>query len=91
MTKRETHRLQEIERYQSGQLQQVRAAKLLGISSRHLRRLIKKYKAQGAQGLVSGHRGKPSNHQLAANLKARALDLVKSNYADFGPPWLKNT
>lgn len=85
MSKRETHRMQVIEQYKSGQIQQVRAAQILNLTPRHLRRLIKQYEACGPQGLVSGHRGKPSNHQLPAGIKEQALALIREHYSDFGP------
>jgi hypothetical protein len=34
---------------------------------------------------VSQRRGKPSNHQLKADVAQQALDLVKEKYEDFGP------
>jgi hypothetical protein len=40
---------------------------------------------QGAEGLISKKRGKPSNHQLPVNTKRRALKLIRSRYSDFGP------
>jgi len=60
-------------------------AELLGLSERHVRRLLKKYQTQGPDGLVSGHRGKKSNNCLPDALKDKALDLVRSKYWGFGP------
>jgi hypothetical protein len=39
----------------------------------------------GRQGLVSKKRGRPSNRKLPEALRERALALVESRYADFGP------
>jgi hypothetical protein len=61
------------------------AAQLLGISFRHLRRLRARFVRHGPAGLVSGKRGKPGNRNLPASLRERALDLVRTCYADFGP------
>ena len=61
------------------------AAKRLGLSRRQLERLILKYTAEGAAGLVSAKRGRPSNHQLAPGVADRALSVVRDRYADFGP------
>ena len=49
------------------------AAQRLGISRRQLERLVLRYKAEGAAGLVSRKRGRPSNHQLAPGAAERAL------------------
>ncbi len=40
------------------------APRRLGLSRRQLERLVLRYKARGASGLVSAKRGRPSNHQL---------------------------
>lgn len=85
MSQKEVNRLKVIEQIKSGQLKQKDAALLLGLSSRQLRRLQAKYKARGAKGLVSGHRGKASNHQLLPELRQQAIHIIATNYADFGP------
>ena len=44
-----------------------------------------RYRAEGAAGLVSRHRGRRPNNQIADALRQEILDLVRSRYADFGP------
>jgi hypothetical protein len=39
----------------------------------------------GLSGMISGRRGKPSNNQLAPGLAQKALQIVREQYADFGP------
>jgi len=48
-------------------------------------RLFRAYKTQGAKGLISARRGKPSNHRLAARVVQQAMDLIYERYRDFGP------
>ena len=43
------------------------------------------FRTDGASGLVSRRRGRPSNRKLSAALRERASDLVRELYADFGP------
>jgi transposase len=74
-----------MQRIKEKRLTQKEAAKMLGISLRQVKRLWKAYCKQGAQGLVSKRRGKPSNHRLDAGIAQQALDLLKAKYADFGP------
>ena len=64
---------------------QKEAAEVLGISVRQVKRLVKVYRREGAKGLVSKRRGKPSNNQLAEETKQKALDLLKSKYVGFRP------
>jgi hypothetical protein len=50
-----------------------------------VKRLLRSYRSEGAAGLVSKQRGKPSHHQLDTEMVQVALDLLKGRYADFGP------
>jgi hypothetical protein len=49
------------------------------------RRLCRALGQQGAAGLVSRKRGRPSNRKLPAAVLDEALALVRARYADFGP------
>ncbi len=60
---KELDRLRLIEHWQSGVITQVEAARALGISERQLRRLIRRYEAQGATGLRASPRSHPRRHQ----------------------------
>jgi transposase len=64
---------------------QVKAAQLLGISDRHFRRLLKSYKEEGAEGLVSKKRGKPSNRRIKESIRAKIAEKAKTTYANCGP------
>jgi transposase len=61
------------------------AAQLLGRSERQVWRLLKAFRRDGAAGLISKKRGRPSNRKTAASVRAAALWIVRQNYADFGP------
>jgi transposase len=85
MSKEELNRLEVMKRLQEKQMNQRTAAEILGISVRQVKRLLRAYRRNGAGGLVSKQRGRPSHHQLAAGTVRAALDLLKGRYADFGP------
>jgi hypothetical protein len=55
------------------------------LSLRQTKRLIQRYRRQGAPGLASNRRGKPSNHAIADAVREDAISLVKKRYSDFGP------
>lgn len=61
------------------------AAQRLGISDRHCRRLLVRYREHGPLGMANQHRGKPSNNQLPPGLAQYALNIIHEHYADFGP------
>ncbi len=85
MSKEELSCLEVMERLQEKRMVQRTAAEILGVSVRQVKRLLCAYRRDGAAGLVSKQRGKPSHHQLDAETEQAALDLLKGRYADFGP------
>lgn len=85
MSKRELSRLEVMQRLKDKRLLQKEAAQVLGVSIRQVKRLWRAYRQQGAKGLVSQRRGKPSNYHLDAAVMQQALDLIQEKYADFGP------
>ena len=85
MSEKEMNRLEVIQRVGEKRLKQKAAAKLLGISERQVKRLLSRYRQQGAKGLVSLRRGKPSNNQMAAEIQRKVLDQLKGKYKGFGP------
>src|SRR3990167_6361074 len=85
MSHSEIDRLEVIQKAVGKRIKQSKAAQLLGISPRQVRRLVRDYKKQGAKGLVSKKRGISSNRRSEASFKRKILLLVKENYFDFGP------
>ncbi len=85
MSQKELTRLEVIQRTEKKTLKQKEAAKMLGISERHVKRLLRAYRQSGAEGLISKRRGKPSNNQMKEEVKQQAIDLIYSQYHDFGP------
>lgn len=85
MSAKELSRLEIVNHINSGLMTQLKASEELGVSERQVRRLLVQYRENGAIGLISRKRGKVSNHQLPNQLKELALELIKANYADFGP------
>lgn len=85
MSEREIERLKVLERIKEGALSQRQGAALLGMTDRQIRRLLRRYEREGAAGLVSRRRGKPSNRRIAEDVKAAILTRVQARYADFGP------
>ncbi|MGF6899466.1 ISNCY family transposase [Paraburkholderia sp. GAS348] len=85
MTMREVDRLRTIQSVVDGMLMTWQAAERLHLSRRQVERLTVRYRSQGASGLLSRHRGHPSNYQLADGVAERALNLIRDRYPDFGP------
>jgi transposase len=85
MSATELSRLEVMQRLAEKRLSQQKAAEMLGVSVRQIKRLLKRFRQAGASGLVSQQRGKASNHQLSAAVKQKVLDFVKGKYRGFGP------
>ena len=85
MSYQELDRVSVIERVIEKRLTQREAARMLGLTSRQVRRLRRAYGRDGPGGLASKHRGRPSNRRLPAGLRREALATVRSRYEDFGP------
>ncbi len=82
---KELDRLQLMTRIAERRLTRRRAADLLGLSERQVQRLYRAFVRDGAAGLASRRRGRPSPRRLAAATRERAVALIRERYADFGP------
>ncbi len=90
MTEEELIRKAIIEQALDKRITQREGARKLGISERHIRRLISKYLKRGATGLVSGHRGKPGNRKLDERKHQDIQEFIRNPiYHDFGPTLMK--
>ena len=56
------------------------AVEVLGLSLRHVRRLLAAYRKEGAAALAHGNRGRKPSHALAAGMKRQVLKLAQSTY-----------
>ncbi|MBK0097474.1 helix-turn-helix domain-containing protein [Erwinia sp. S63] len=61
------------------------AAKFFGISDRHCRRLLQRYRADGPLDMAEHRHDKPSNYPLPGGLTERAIQAICLQCADFGP------
>jgi len=61
------------------------AGELLGLERRQVFRLLKVYRAEGAAGLISKRRSRPSNRRKPEALRGKVLALIRERYWDFGP------
>lgn len=85
MTARDVLRSQVMAQVLEGKLDQASAAGRLGISVRQIKRLKRRMLDEGAEGLLSRKRGKPSNRRTSADVLEKAMALIGAHYADFGP------
>ena len=85
MSLREVDRLKIIESVIGRDLTQVKAAEVLGITDRHIRRLMKRVREEGAKGIVHRSRGGASPHRMLKEVEERIARVVEEKYMGFGP------
>ena len=66
-----------------GDLSQVEASEILGVSERTFRRWRDRYEAEGAEGLYDRRLGRVSARRAAVDTVARVLELFETRYRDF--------
>ena len=85
MSRRETKRLHIIHQALDRRITQAKAAEIVGLSSRQLRRMVKRVREEGDDGIRHRSRGKASNRRLPQKVKDKVLKLYRKQYGDFGP------
>jgi hypothetical protein len=85
LTMRELDRLKCIQGVIDRQLKPYQAAERLGMTTRQVRRLVRRYAQEGPVGLISRHRNRPGNRRLKADVADHAFSILREHYADFGP------
>jgi transposase InsO family protein len=85
MTLKEADRSAVVKRIENKELGVGNGARELGISSRQMKRVLRRYKEKGAAGLLSLKKGKPSPNRVPNILRKKALSLVRKKYWDYGP------
>lgn len=83
MSNKEVSRISVLEKLKKKEMKQRKAADVLGISVRQVRRLLKRYKTSGASGIVHALRKSPSNNRADADALSRAVFTVSEKYSDF--------
>lgn len=85
MSERDVHRIEVLSCVVEGSMTSVHAASVLCLSERHVQRLLKTFREDGAASIRHRLRGRPSNNRLREGLRAYTMAIVRERYADFGP------
>ncbi|MBF0488555.1 MAG: helix-turn-helix domain-containing protein [Nitrospirae bacterium] len=82
---RDLKKLHVMEKVEEGSLKHREGAELLRISERQIRRIAKRFKEEGAEGIPHKLRGVESERSYSAELKARVKVIYQEKYKGFGP------
>lgn len=85
MSQKEVKRAQVLDMLEEDKISQQEASKRIGVGTRQVQRLSKRYRAEGLGGLVSKKRGRASNRRLDEAARTTAIELIGTHYRDFGP------
>lgn len=84
MSQRERDRLKVLSLVAEGRRSQVEAARLLGLSTRQVRRLQRRLAQEGDKAVVHRLRGRRSNRRRPEDLRAQAVAIFRTEMPDFG-------
>ena len=83
MSQKELQRVAVISSCMKGDLACTRAASLLNLTPRHVKRLKSRLRQGGEAALVHASRGRPSHRRLPQRVRDRILQLARTTYAGF--------
>jgi len=85
MSSEELRRLSIINKSIDKLITQKKAAKLIGLSYRQTKRLIKRVKREVDKGIIHGLRGERWNRIIDDKIRVKVITLFNQNYFNFGP------
>jgi hypothetical protein len=85
MSHTELDRFGVITRVRERRLTQVAAARILDLGVRQVQRLCAAVYRDGADGLISRKRGRPSSRRFPDKFRRSIVTLISAHYSDFGP------
>ena len=83
LSEEEVDRLLVVNQVKEGTLNQQEAGERLGVTARHVRRLLVRVRREGALGVKFHHKG--GNRSFSTDFKKQVLEAVCFRYAGFGP------
>lgn len=83
LSSREIQRVHVLERVLRGTLTLIEAVPLLLVCYRQAKRLLARYRKQGAAGLAHRRRGRPAPNAYSRELRDRVLELRQGRYTNF--------
>lgn len=83
LTSEEQRRVKVLSEVREGRVAASEAARLLGLSLRHTRRLLAAFRRHGPAVLAHGNRGRPPHNRFPNPLRRRVLRLARTTYAGF--------
>ena len=81
LTQREQVRLQVLNGIVGCQISVDEATEVLGVSERHVWRILAEYRKEGAAALAHGNRGRRANNAIPEETRTQVVALVRTRYS----------
>ena len=81
LTQKEQARLQVLNSLMAGHMTIEQAATLMGVSTRHTRRILAAYRREGAAAIAHGNRGRRPANATPETMATHVVDLARTRYA----------
>jgi transposase len=81
----ERDRLKVLHEVKKGHITQRQAAEQLKLSTRWVKKLVKRLRENGDGSVLHGLKGRPSNRKIAGKTERKATGLIRRHYRDYGP------
>ena len=81
LSQREQARLQVLNSLLAEHMTMEQASTLMGVSTRHTRRILAAYRKEGAAALAHGHRGRRAPNAISEATKTAVLHLARTRYS----------
>ena len=85
MSRREVDRLMILRAVLDREVTQWRAGEVLGLSERHIRRLVKRIREEGPDGIIHRSRGRRSVRKMPEETVVEIRQVIEERYMGFGP------
>jgi transposase len=82
---KELNRIETIHRVLEKEITQKKAADILDLSDRQIRRIVKRVGEEGNKGFIHKSRGRHGHRAIPEDVKAKVLELYQERYKGFGP------
>jgi transposase len=83
LNEKEQRRIMVLNEVEKGVITGIQAAGLMDLSLRQVRRLLARYRKEGARALAHGNRGKKPPNTIEEELKQQVLKLASTKYSGF--------
>lgn len=81
----EIKRLRILELIKEKHISLKKATEKLRISYRQMKRIYKRFREEGEEGIVHRSRGRKSNRRMNENIKSKIIEIYNKKYRGFGP------